>query len=738
MTLSLQTDWYIITLAGIAVFISLLFSFRQWKYAVRNRNRIIMMELLRTVVIAMAAFTLMRPEFVLKTTLNSDPEVAVLQDVSGSMNTRDLVTEGPNGKEAVTRSEWANLQLKNKFYKPLEDKFKVSVTSFSVPKKDTGAKDKKQISEDGTDLNYALSDLLAGYKNLRAVILLSDGAWNSGKSPVGASAELRNRGTKVYAVSTGSSDWLPDIEVKKVIAPAFCLSNEKISIPFQIQSRMKTEIRTTVELISEYGIENSKSIILSPGEMLEDSIIWQPKHDGEYRLTLKTPFHSGELISDNNSSSFNILVKKELLQVLLVDTLPRWEYRYLRNALMRDPGVEVHTLLLHPQLGPGGGKGYISAFPTKEELSKYDVIFIGDIGIAANELTKKDAELLEGVVKQQGSGVVFMPGYQGKELSLLDTAIGDMYPVDLDKDRPGGYASGIESRMELSGKGREHFLLMLADTPSMNSYVWRHLPGFFWNAAVKKERPGSTVLALHSGLKCESGRMPLIVTRQYGNGNVLFMGTDSAWRWRKGVEDKYHYRFWGQVVRWMAHKRHIAYDQGIRCFFVPEAPHAKNLVTLYATLHDRSGAPVDNAPVSVSITPENGGTATTFKLHQEKNGWGLYKGSFTPDSSGIYTVNISSPQTGSNIDIKLDVSGEKREKIGEPVSRNTLIEITRITKGKLFTPDELDKLVEQVNALPKQVVIEKRFMLWCQWWWGAIIILMLTIYWIARKINGLT
>ena len=27
------------------------------------------------------------------------------------------------------------------------------------------------------------------------------------------------------------------------------------------------------------------------------------------------------------------------------------------------------------------------------------------------------------------------------------------------------------------------------------------------------------------------------------------MGSDSAWRWRRGVEDKFHYRFWSQVVR---------------------------------------------------------------------------------------------------------------------------------------------------------------------------------------------
>ena len=68
-----------------------------------------------------------------------------------------------------------------------------------------------------------------------------------------------------------------------------------------------------------------------------------------------------------------------------------------------------------------------------------------------------------------------------------------------------------------------------------------------------------------------SAPSPLIqlrgVTKTYGTGKVLFMGTDSAWRWREGVEDRYHYRFWGQVARWMAYQRTMAQGQSMRLFF---------------------------------------------------------------------------------------------------------------------------------------------------------------------------
>src|SRR5438105_12925440 len=50
------------------------------------------------------------------------------------------------------------------------------------------------------------------------------------------------------------------------------------------------------------------------------------------------------------------------------------------------------------------------------------------------------------------------------------------------------------------------------------------------------------------------------------------MGTDGAWRWRKGVEDKYHYRFWGQVVRWMAYQRNMVKGETMRLYYSPDQP----------------------------------------------------------------------------------------------------------------------------------------------------------------------
>ena len=103
-----------------------------------------------------------------------------------------------------------------------------------------------------------------------------------------------------------------------------------------------------------------------------------------------------------------------------------------------------------------------------------------------------------------------------------------------------------------------------------------------------RAKAGTEVLCVHSDASNEFGRLPLLVTQTFGAGKVLFMGTDGAWRWRKGVEDKYHYRFWGQVVRWMAYQRNMAKGETMRLYYSPDQPQLGNTVTLNANVMERT------------------------------------------------------------------------------------------------------------------------------------------------------
>ena len=156
--------------------------------------------------------------------------------------------------------------------------------------------------------------------------------------------------------------------------------------------------------------------------------MWYPREVGEFDLRLEFPIEKDEQLKDNNTAAFHIAVRVVKLSVLVVDSQPRWEYRFLRNALARDPGVDLSCILFHPNIGLGGGRDYLSTFPgSREMLTRYDVVFLGDVGIGKGQLSEKDAELIKGLVEQQGSGLVFMPGRRGNHLSLIDSPLNELF-----------------------------------------------------------------------------------------------------------------------------------------------------------------------------------------------------------------------------------------------------------------------------------------------------------------------
>jgi len=420
-----------------------------------------------------------------------------------------------------------------------------------------------------------------------------------------------------------------------------------------------------------------------------------------------------------------------------VDSLPRWEYRYLRNALSRDPMVESKCVLLHPELKPGEGKNYLPQFPsTKEALSPYDVVFLGDVGIGENELSAHVAEMLKGLVEQQGSGLVFIPGRRGRQATFDGTPLESLYPVVLDKTLKEGVTLPTPSQLQLTRTGRGHWLTMLANSEDANAAVWQQLPGFWWCAGVLKAKPGAEVLGVHETYRNQWGKLPLLVTRAAGNGKVLFLGTDSAWRWRAGVEDLYHYRFWGQVVRWMSYQRHRSYDQGFRLAFGPDSPSQGETVFLTATVFDTGGMPVNDGRVTAQIAAPNG-RSERLTLAAVTGGWGVYQTSFVPQLSGKFRVTLQCDQTGRSMESELLVRGVVREETGKPAQTEVLREITGITRGVCGAPGDLAAFVNQLATLPEAAPVERRLRLWCHPAWGAALLGLLTIYWIGRKIAGL-
>lgn len=725
-TLTFQTTPAAIAISLLVVLITAVFCAVAWRRSGLTRSTGLL-EALRLILVVAVAVMLNQPEWIEEFLPTERPTVVVLWDDSGSMATRDVLNDERPSDPPATRHDWVQPLLEQDVWQAAAERVNVVFEPFSS----------SEGTPDGTDINAALQAIADKHLNLRAIVLLSDGDWNEGDAPVTAATKLRMKSVPVFGVGVGSETALPDIQIVSLDAPTFGVAGKAARIPFTIRSSLPRDYPVTVTLEASDGQRAEKQILIPAMGQLSDALSWQPEATGDFELTLKVPPSDAEKVPDNNQQTVPIAIRKEALQVLLIESFPRWEYRYFRNALERDPGVEVSCLLFHPNLpGVGGGRGYLKEFPAGlDELSKYDVIMLGDVGVSDGQLTLEQCKQLKGLVQNQASGLILMPGLRGNQFSLLNTELSELYPVVLDEGQPRGWGSRVPQQFELTEAGRRSLLTRLTEPETDNAKLWEALPGFQWYAPVLRARAGSEVLAIHHTETNRYGRVPLLVTRSFGTGKSLFMGTDGAWRWREGVEDLYHYRFWGQVARWMAYQRNMAEGESMRLFYSPDRPAAGDVVTLNANVMSATGEPLQNGNVVVQVLSPSGRTETV-RLSPRGEDWGLFTGTFHPQESGDFDLTMTCRENGSTLNTTLSVQGTNREQIGQPARLDVLEEIAAISRGRSVTTSEFPQLVRDVADLPEPDPVVRRLRLWCHPVTAGALIFLLGCFWTGRKMAG--
>lgn len=751
----------------------------------RWRPATVALEALRLLIVFVGALLLGAPEWVEPFRPDEKPVIAVLWDDSTSMQTRDVAGSGsprpgrasggestsPAGgnsedgrpasgsaserpeKQTISRADAIEQLTRSEAWESLRQRADVVIQPIGRAESAGDAATVKRISatgedvtvtgggrlEVGTDLSKPLIDVAESNRQLLGVVLASDGDWNQGLPPVAAAGRLRSIGVPVFTVPVGSPVKLPDLELISFDVPTFAVAGKPVRIPFSIDSSLPRDAQLTVTMTTSDDEEITKQVRVAAMSRTSDALDWTPTRRGELTLEMDVPTQTAETREDNNSKSAPISIREEKLKVLVIESVPRWEYRYLRNALSRDPGVEVSCLLFHPGLDKrgGGNSDYIEEFPpTKELLASYDVVFLGDVGLNDDQLTPLQCQWLRGLVQQQASGLVFLPGWQGRQFELLDTELGELMPVVLDDSQPGGWGSRTPQHFDLTQLGRRSLLTKLADTAEENWTVWANLPGFQWYAPVVVAKPGTETLCVHQEVSNQYGRLPLLVTRTFGAGKVLFMGTDGAWRWRKGVEDLYHYRFWGQVVRWMAYRRNMSQGETMRLFYTPEQPEVRQSLSVSANVMELSGEPLSNGNVTLRVEAPSGQTQTV-RLKSTGEEWGAFAGEVVPVEPGEHQLTLFCAETGQKLETKLFVQGQPLEQVGNPARPEVLEEIARVTRGQVMAMDQIDEMTAWLSSLPDPPVSIRRVALWSHPLLAGGLILCLALFWVGRKIVGL-
>ena len=117
--------------------------------------------------------------------------------------------------------------------------------------------------------------------------------------------------------------------------------------------------------------------------------------------------------------------------MLLADSSPRWEFRYLKTLFERDPTVSLKSVLQEADIEYAAeDKTALAHFPlNREELFAYDVLILGDLNPAL--LGTSTMELIRSFVRDSGGGVPMIAGTSFNPLAYRGTPLESLVPLDL-------------------------------------------------------------------------------------------------------------------------------------------------------------------------------------------------------------------------------------------------------------------------------------------------------------------
>jgi len=119
---------------------------------------------------------------------------------------------------------------------------------------------------------------------------------------------------------------------------------------------------------------------------------------------------------------------------LCIEGLARWEFRYLRAILKRDPRINAKFIATRSKAALAQvTSDYISRFPEDpEEAFKYDLVIIGDVDAAF--FTDLELARLEELIRERGGSLLMLCGRRNAPASYAGTVVEKMLPVRFNPD----------------------------------------------------------------------------------------------------------------------------------------------------------------------------------------------------------------------------------------------------------------------------------------------------------------
>ena len=598
-------------------------------------------------------------------------------------------------------------------------------------------------------------------KNTRAAaVLFSDGGHNRGGSPLEISKLLAARNLPIHTVGLGSNQRPPDLAVLSIQNPSSVFKDDRVrgtitlkddlipGTPFHLLIKDSDNSIVWDQNLSGLDVRRRAVEFDFPAKELvekKQALLGENKelilHSVPLRLKVEVEPIEGESELANNVIPFSVDAVTRKNRLLILDGRPRWETRYLKNLFERDERWDVTCVW-----GGIGSSNDILArgkegdvFPDEKNiLFSYDLIVYGEL--EANELKTKEQEWIRDFVGQRGGGLLFLDGPRQilRKYSNAETEpVLSLLPVRWKKNSPPRVAPRTFS---FNQQTNQLPALILEPISQRNRELWKYLPVPAWAAPV--EILPNAEIFLQAQLD-ETGKnlTPLLAGHRFGAGKALYAGFDETWKWRFEVGDKYHQRYWNQLISWIMEKPFAVSDSRISLDVGGNTFSSGEKAVIRARLRDENGKPAQEPYPEVDALLWNGTKViATIPLQAETGG--LFLGETPQLGQGNYRVSLRSPEflneTDSEVEARFLVKPiMNSEKSYLTCNVELLKQMADLSGGTFLLEEQAGQLNKILKPVSSGRMITSELVLWQSYWWFAPIFFLLAIELLLRKRAGM-
>lgn len=661
-----------------------------------------------------------------------------------------------------------------------------------------------------TDLAGALRKVIEelGSDRFAGAVVLSDGRQNAQGDPVEVAQAYGGSGASVYPLTIGGRRPPTDAAVVALDVPEVVHVDDTIDLSVSIRADGLSGRTLQIRLLDDSGQavalreedelgrevvaqepKTAKTIALDSDRVRREvRMSHTPRGQGRHVYRVVIAPLAEEVFTENNERVFAVDVGDEKTKVLLVDGLPRWEFRYLRNLLLRDDAVRLQHVLFDPALVARQPElQQVTARVTNKtpeadrlpdeagDLNAFDVIILGDL--SPEDLPIDKQRMIEAFVSDRGGSLVVVAGKRHMPNRFLGQPLAGLLPVRCradDGEHPprtsqahaltGAFEDAFHLR--LTGTGRNHIVTEFSVEHETNLELWSDFPAMHWRSTWSHAKEAAHVLAYADTVvspvpkelqeapgggalverKAPEREHAMLVAHQYGLGRVLYLGWDATWRFRYKHGDKYHHKFWAQVLRWSTSGK-LPTGMKLVKIGTDRARYAEGEPITIRTKFTRPDyTPMTDASVRTVIR-RGDQTVSSSRMRFVPDSPGMYETTVEGLEPGQYAVCVESPQIAelrqpdepneaveTMVVVEPSVTAERLELASDAALMSRLAEVSGGVELPLAPGSVLERLVD---AEPKVRRRTEQVTLWDTWWFLLAFAAVIGAEWILRKRAGL-